>query len=281
MPEIFQEKFVTNTISVLSLVKDPDFKHQPGWLSYHRYLDESPDVEIISGGLNEREVEGAAIWRQGHLLHFAFDLSPGDMNETGQALLLNSIAYIARFSEDHPIATTPSVFNEPNISCRQRRWIEKLIVDGGKRPEPASMNYMMTQETVTEVKDMDGAKYARWFKENELYLTCAPDGKLMVDAAAREFHLPFEKLEFFPKAIELLGVKTNEAKARQLLTRYAPQGSGPTNGSAIEWNQWYQENRPYLFFTASGGYRWYIDPLAKQRNIPSDQLRGPARASKK
>jgi hypothetical protein len=52
------------------------------------------------------------------------------------------------------------------------------------------------------------------YTENELYLTCAPDGKLMVDATARKFHLPFEKLEYFPKAIELLGVKTNEARAR-------------------------------------------------------------------
>jgi hypothetical protein len=279
VPEIFQEKYGTNTISVLSLVKDPDFKHPSGWLSYHRYLDETPDTEIISGGLNEREVEGAAIWRQGHLLHFAFDLSPSDMNETGQALLLNSIAYIVRFAEDRPIAITPSVFNEPNISCRQRRWIEKLIVSGGKRPEPASMNYMMTPETVAVVKDMDGPAYARWFKENELYLTCAPDGKLMVDAAAREFQLPFEKPGFIPKAIELLGVKTNETKARQLLNRYVPQG--PANGSVTEWNQWWQENRSRLFFTTSGGYRYYIDPLAKRRGIPSDQLRGPARATSK
>ncbi len=33
------------------------------------------------------------------------------------------------------------------------------------------------------------------------------------------------------------------------------------------------------FFSECGTYRWYIDPLAKRRGIPSDQLRGPARAS--
>ena len=44
------------------------------------------------------------------LLHFGFEQSPAEMNEAGQRLLLNSIAYISRFTEDRPIAVTPSVF---------------------------------------------------------------------------------------------------------------------------------------------------------------------------
>ena len=42
-----------------------------------------------------------------------------------------------------------------------------------------------------------------------------------------------------------------------------------------------KENRPYLFFSDQGDYRWYVDTLARKRGIPSQDLRGPARASRR
>ena len=107
-PDAWRRKFKEKEVSVLSLVKDVSREYPPGWISYRGSLLDSPEVEIICGGLSERSPDGAALWRQGHLLHFAFDLAPAEMNETGKALLLNSIAYIARFTEDRPIARTPS-----------------------------------------------------------------------------------------------------------------------------------------------------------------------------
>ena len=105
-PDSWRKEFKEKEVSVLSLVKDPGGTYQSGWISYRSRLLDSPEVEIISGGLSERGSEDAALWRQGHLLHFAFDIAPAEMNETGKALLLNSIAYISRFTEDRPIART-------------------------------------------------------------------------------------------------------------------------------------------------------------------------------
>jgi hypothetical protein len=34
------------------------------------------------------------------------------------------------------------------------------------------------------------------------------------------------------------------------------------------------------FLSDSGGYRWYIDPLAKKRGVKSSELRGPLRADR-
>ena len=60
----------------------------------------------------------------------------------------------------------------------------------------------------------------------------------------------------------------------RLLDRYAP--AGPVDrDSAAAWKSWWLANKPYLFFSDSGGYRWYIDPLAKKRQIPTLDLRGP------
>jgi hypothetical protein len=273
--DVFRKKSGADYVMVLSLVKNPEQERDLGYISYREQIDDSPEVEIVCGGLNDREVEGAAMWRQGHLFHFAFDLSPAEMNEFGQALLLNSIAYIARFSEDRPIARTPSGWNGKDDSPRFRSWVKKLF--DKSQPSKDDLGHYFTSATVSIVADMDKALYSKWHKENADFLTCDFTGKLMVDATAKEIGILFDKPEFFPKAVELLKTAATAAKAQQLLARYAPMG--PADGSAGEWEKWWLENRSYLFFTVKGGYRWHIDPLAKSRGIPSEKLRGPARGS--
>ena len=274
-PDAWRKEFKDSEVNVLSLVNDPSKEHQSGWISYRTQLIDSPEVEIISGGLSERSPDGAAIWRQGHLLHLAFDIAPSEMNDTGKALLLNSIAYIARFTEDRPIARTPAGWGEKDDAPRSKRWIEDLFAS--RIPEEKDLDFYLSPGTKALVKQMDRLSYPKWYKENFPFLTCSKDGRLMVDVTAKEFGIPFEKADLFPKAISKLGDPASADKARELLKRYAPDG--PAAGSAEEWTSWWETNRPYLFYSEGGGYRWYIDPLAKRRGIPSDKLQGPARAT--
>jgi hypothetical protein len=83
-----------------------------------------------------------------------------------------------------------------------------------------------------------------------------------------------------PKTIAALHDEKTKAAATVLLVRYAPDGPG-ANASADAWEKWWQDNSPYLFYSELGCYRWYIDPLAKKRGIPTKDLRGPARADKR
>jgi hypothetical protein len=274
-PDAWRKEFKESEVSVLSLVKDPSKEHQSGWISYRSHLLDSPEVEIITGGLSERSSDAAALWRQGHLLHFAFDIAPAEMNETGKALLLNSIAYIARFTEDRPIARTRAGWGEKDDAPRSKRWIEGLFAS--RIPEDRDLDSYLSPATKAVVKQMDRLSYPKWYKENAPFLTCDKDGRLMVDVNAKEFGIPFDKADFFPKTIAKLRDSVSATKARELLKRYAPDG--PATGSAEEWTTWSETNRPYLFYSQGGGYRWYIDPLAKRRGIPSDKLQGPARAT--
>ncbi len=276
-PPAWRKEVKEPEVSVLSLVKDPGRKYQPGWISYRSRVLDSPEAEIICGGLNEKQLEGAALWRQGHLLHFGFDLAPAEMNETGKALLLNSIAYIARFTEDRPIARTPSAWAEKDDAPKSKRWIEDLFVS--RIPQDRDLDYSLSPGTKALVKQMDRVSYPKWYKENSPFLTCDKDGRLMVDANAKALGILFDNPDFFPKAIANLGDSANAAQARELLKRYAPDG--PAAGAASEWRGWWETNRPYLFYSEAGGYRWYIDPLAKRRAISSDKLQGPARATAK
>ena len=274
-PEAWRKEFKEAQVSVLSLVKDPNGKYQSGWISYRTRVLDSPEVEIISGGLSERSSDGAALWRQGHLLHFAFDIAPAEMNETGQALLLNCIAYIARFTEDRPIAGTPAGWGQKDIAPRSKRWIEGMF--DSRIPQDGDLDFYLSPATKAVVKQMDRLSYPNWLKGNLPFITCDTDGRLMVDANAKDLNILFEQPDFFTRAIANLRDSATAAKARELLKRYAPDG--PATGSVEEWTQWWETNRPYLFYSEAGSYRWYIDPLAKRRGIPSDKLQGPARAT--
>jgi hypothetical protein len=274
-PDAWRKEFKESQVSVLSLVKDPGGTYQSGWITYRSRLLDSPEVEIISGGLSERSPDGAALWRQGHLLHFAFDIAPAEMNDIGKAILLNSIAYISRFTEDRPIARTRAGWGEKDDAPRSKRWIEDLFAS--RIPEEKDLDSYLSPGTKAVVRQLDRLSYPKWYKENAPFLTCDKDCRLTVDAAAKEFGMPFDKVDFFPKTIARLGDAAAAAKARELLKRYAPDGSAA--GSAEEWTTWWETNRPYLFYSEGGGYRWYIDPLAKRRAIPSDKLQGPARAT--
>ena len=73
----------------------------------------------------------------------------------------------------------------------------------------------------------------------------------------------------------------SEAKAaRILLARYIPDGPGAA-ADAGAWESWIQQNSPYMFFSEMGGLRWYIDPLALKRHIPTARLRWGARSMRK
>ncbi len=274
-PDSWRKEFKEKEVSVLSLVKDPGGAYQNGWITYRSRLVDSPEVEIISGGLSERGPEDAALWRQGHLLHFAFDIAPAEMNDTGRALLLNSIAYIARFTEDRPIARTRAGWGEKDDAPRRKRVIEDLFAS--RIPENRDLEFYLSPSLRAVVKQMDRLSYPKWYKQNEPFLTCDKDGRLTVDVKAKELGISFDKADFFPKAIAKLADPASTTKARELLQRYAPDG--PAAGSAEEWTAWWETNRPYLFYSEGGGYRWYLDPLAKRRGIPSEKLQGPARAT--
>jgi hypothetical protein len=243
-------------------------------MTYADDFNDFPEVEYFCGGLNVKRPNAAGLWRQGNLLHFGFEQSPAELNETGRALLLNAIAYISQFTEDRPIAKTPSVFAGPYP--RARRSVASLIRNDSANL--TNLQHYLAPVAFAVVQKMERNVCRAWFEQNGGYLHAVEEGKMAIDEEAKAFGVPFDREEFFDRAIAVLGETSGAAdRARRLLVRYAPEG--PVNGSTRDWELWWKENRPYLFFSDPGGYRWYIDPLAKKRGIPSTGLRGPARAT--
>src|SRR5262249_72749 len=156
--------------------------------------------EILCGGVNHKQAAAAAIFRQGNLLHFGFEPSPAEMNDTGRALLINSIAYIARFTQDRPILRAGSPFAGQQTIPRSTlakwlasdkyklEWFENLIA-------PALL-------ATIDHRDREG--YTAWLERTRPYLRPGADTRITLDTDAESLKLRFDEIDFFEKAIPLL-----------------------------------------------------------------------------
>jgi hypothetical protein len=247
-----------------------------GWCTEESDLDQHPEVEYLCGGLNHKSARAAALWRQGNLLHFGFDVPLSQLNDPGRRLLRNAMRYIARFTQDRPIARTPSVFAGP--IARPRRTVETWLADDRYQEAWAILQF---ENQIQEILNRMGSRQdrAQWCREHAQYFYPSQDHRLGIDQVLHNLGIPFDCPEFFDAALDHLNSPAAQVVERghRLLARYAPCGPVET-ASHQAWSQWYQDNSPYLFATDTGNYRWYIDPLAKTRQIPSRELRGSARA---
>jgi hypothetical protein len=208
-------------------------------------------------------------------LHFGFECSPAKMNETGQALLINSIAYIVRFTEDRPIVRTPCVF------VQGTRLFDRDAIGRRLEQPDADLNvlqYYVAKQTYDALKGKSRGEVQEWFKQARDYLHADAAGLLTIDTDAQSFKVPPATIRFIEEAVSALSDAGRSALARRLLNRYVPDGPG-RDATRELWESWLSKNRPYLFFSDTGGYRWYLDPLAKSRGVSTASLRGAARAT--
>ena len=277
-PEQFVHELKTNdTIAVLPLVDGIRSWHtvindyHRGWSSHYYEFADLPDVEVFSGGINEQTPRSAAFWRQGNLLHFGFEQSPKELNATGRALLVNAVAYISHFTEDRPIDITLSVFGPDRVAVSRQR------AKGYFARWPREVTNVMAAATLATFDWHNTNSAQAWFESERAWIHPNAENFLEVDAEAKSLNVVFDAPEFFPQAIAALRDEKTKVPAANVLARYAPEGPGAGAG-AEAWEQWWHDNSAYLFYSELGGYRWYVDPLAKKRGVPAKDLRGPLRA---
>ena len=248
----------------------------PGWCTSGDGLEDSPEVEVLCGGVNTKTPQHAALWRQGHLLHFGFQEAPSELNVTGRALLENALVYIARFRDDRPIATTPSVFVDPNYP-RPRAWLLQAL--DNPKAKASQMTAYLGKELAEQLAAQPLAELRSWLQARRGFLAAGPkDGLLVVDADAEWFGTALDAPGFVPALVAAAKEPERQARALALLARRVPQGPG-ASATAADWQAFVSANRDWLFFSDAGGQRWYVDPLARQRKTPSAELRGPRRAT--
>lgn len=278
-PSDFRAEIHQPKISVLPLVENPDGHPASGWCAFTGDFARYPDIEVFCGGVNQKTPTAAGMWRQGNLLHFGFELSPAEMNECGQQLLRNAIVYISRFTEDRPIAITPSIFAGPAALSRRTvgRWLRN-----SENPLSIIEEFFSSKvRREMSLEGLDRAAVTEWADKRSQFLHPNSAQQLEIDVDLMALGVPFDDPQFVDTMLGELQSQDPAvvSRAHRLLERYVP--AGPRAATFDEWRTWWRENQPYAFASDAGDYRWYIDPIAKRRRVPSHKLRGPARADRK
>ena len=266
-PEPWSAHLDAEEVAVLPLVDGE--RGSIGWCTAAFTLD-MPDVEVFCGGINTKLPSHAGLWRQGNLLHFGFEPAPSELNEAGRSLLLNSLAYIARFTEDRPIALTPSPFSSrPFVTSM--RFVERALDDPAATSERVAGFFVSPWKEKLEALAPDEAKA---FVRTNATAIRAEGTDLAFDADALEWDLPLTQPAFLEGIAKHLD--TDPDRAAALLRRMVPQGPGED----ADWGSWLAANRDYLFYCEGAGYVWLFDPLAARRGVPTAELRGTSRADR-
>jgi hypothetical protein len=273
-PDAWKHSLDAPKVSVLPLVDDLDRSYRDGWCTYTYEHVQAPELEIICGGINAKTHLASGIWRQGNLLHFGFEQSPAELNEQGKALLVNSICYIARFTEDRPIVRLPDSFRPLDRGAIDR------LVKRSDRELDTYLDWYLGGKTRQSVDAMNRDDLAEWYRTKRGFLRADARGKFVIDDEAETLGIAPDAEAFIPAAIaDWSGSDDPENPAKKLLYRYVQGGPDPSS-QVEDWKDWWEANRSYLFFTDTGGFVWQVDRLAKKRGVPTGSLRGSDRASK-
>ena len=268
-PDAWKDEIETKQIKVLPLVDDQKNLSGSGWCTYTHPHGSAPELEEICGGVNSKTPKAGAIWRQGHLMHFGFEESPDQLNENGNALLVNSICYISKFVDDRVNFRTPSIFYS-HKSFTDRDVLTRLL----KRDESyfrRRVKYYSSEDLFDKIIKLERQQRGDWLKKILPFISIDEQGKLTIDSVAQSLDLSTSEHSFFEKAASLLDQEDEDSKkVRELLQRYAPDGPNANNSQGKDWLGWHKANSKFLFFSDAGGYRWYIDRLAKKRGVSTE-----------
>jgi hypothetical protein len=180
-PDAWKHSLDAPTVDVLPLVDDLQRTYRDGWCTYTYEHVQAPELEIICGGVNAKTPMASGIWRQGNLLHFGFEQSPAELNEAGRALLVNSICYIARFTEDRPLVRLPESFRPLD-----RGAIDRLI-SRSDRELDGYLDWFLGGKTRRSVDGMDREDLAEWYRTKRGFLHADERGKFVIDEEAEAF----------------------------------------------------------------------------------------------
>ncbi len=228
----------------------------------------------MCGGKNGKLPTHVAIWRQGHLLHFGFQQSPEEMNNNGRALLENCLVYISKFTEDRPLALKLSTRNSP----RSRRIMNDIL----ESYKPVDIARFFANPWQSRMKAMSKLEAKNWLQVNDGFFYAIDQGefkgRLAIDEDAKALGIRIDKPSFLTTAAAVLTDSKRAGQMKKVLVRQITMGPG-IGASSEAWRTYLEEERPYLFYSEQGGYRWVVDTLAKSRGVPSENLRGPERAT--
>jgi hypothetical protein len=245
-------------------------------------LEESPDSEVISRGLNSKGPKSVALARHRNFFLWGFAASPRDMTPEARKCFVNAVSYIKKFDGQRPLVHKlwPGFTRagELNYAYYLRTVLDeqafKRSLPESIRNDPAQ--YARYRESVVRIFEkaypaevrsrfgQDPEKYIGWVKENLEFLHFEGEGydaQGVIDEDVKSLRLSNRKVELLETCVSMLERGHRPELARRVLKRYTTEAFP----EASQWRSWFEANRERLFFTDVGGFKFVVAPesLAK------------------
>lgn len=271
-------------------------RYRQGLVSMGEGFTDSPDAERIAGGVSDKVRSAVSIARHGNFLMWGFAASPDYMTEPAQRAFVNAVCYISGFRGQRPVAHTANgwvsrvrmrdrlkVFDEEtyrdyvkNVQdyntklTALKQEVEALKAAGETVPGDLIGQAWPTPRKVLDREallksffgyDLKNAgcrtveEYRHYLKENMDYFYGGNgDFTFTVDEDLKSLGIAMGDPKLLDRAIGLLEASAGEReKGIRLLQRYTFKNYT----SAAEWRQWLAGAKEHLFFSETGGYKFY------------------------
>jgi hypothetical protein len=235
-----------------------------GMVSDGHGLDDSPDCESISGGVSSKGRWATAIARQANMMQWGFYGAPDRMTESAKRAFLNAIVYMKQFDGQVPLVRKVA---------HGRTWLEQYIETLEQTPQ-AKLTANPQDQTVSYFASkfpseliqggIEPGRLRKWYQENQEYLTAGTGFAIVVDQDLASLRMSNRTPEFLDWLVNALRHDPQDATALMLARRYLGEEIAVDGAAAIAF---VNSNRPFLFFTDTGGYRWMVNVNAKKQPV--------------
>ena len=278
--------------------------YRPGMVSRPEGYCDSPDAEIISGGVSIKSIDAIAMGRHANFFHWGFSAAPYDMTEEGKIVFINAVIYISKFKEqpvarkmNDRISTRHYVdamkylvtreaweannkanreFNK-NVFETQKRAKEKLAknekldemenvyLNFKPEPEPTFSEYVKSRvPQLYHVFGDDSEEYTRYYDRNKPYFYGGGDMDYGID---------------IDEDVRTLGIANNDKRMLDKAITMLENGEDTLLAERVlrrytlcrfdqpsDWRKWYETYKDKMFFSESGGWLWLIN--TQDKSVP-------------
>jgi len=192
-------------------------------------FEDSPETEVISGGVSQKSPDAIAIGRHGNFFHWGFAASSEFMTDEARVVFANAVAY------------TATLKNERVIS---RKYDDRKSI----RHEMGFVNARAHEDSAILAAKLP-----------YLYMDKKSKGGLSIDTDAKNLGIANNNIAILDKAISMLEKGENIELAQRILDRYT-LATFKTPG---QWREWYEKYKSLMFFSESGGFYFLINSKEK------------------
>lgn len=207
------------------------------------YLD-SPETEVISGGVSAKCIDAISIGRHGNMFHWGFAADPEELTEPAKAVLANAIVYASQFNGK------PIIARKIEEVCYTRPMIhEHKYVD-------SRQGYLGREKLEQE-----------FYEQN---IKIAADAKAKLERGEKISSIESQIMEYLPM------MKRPEPKTYdQYIKEREPKLYEIFGADEQAYMDYYDKNAPYFYgdVTAERAFEPIIDKEARELGIANNDIR--------